>query len=63
MPDDSPFDMVLAGFVGDMEPAKAEALLAGYAEAGVTWWLEGFWRTDTVEDVERRISQGPPRLM
>ena len=59
---DSPFDMVRAGFVGNMEPAEASALLAGYAEAGVTWWLEGFWRTDTVEDVQKRISQGPPRL-
>ena len=59
---DSPFDMVRAGFVGNMEPDEASALLAGYAEAGVTWWLEGFWRTDTVEDVQKRILQGPPRL-
>ncbi len=57
-----PFDVSLAGFVGDREPAAATALLRDYAEAGVTWWREGFLPGDTPDDVRQRIRQGPPSL-
>jgi hypothetical protein len=59
---DKPFDMVLAGYTGNMGPAEAAALLSGFAEAGATWWQERFWGTDTAEDVHKRIQQGSPRL-
>jgi alkanesulfonate monooxygenase SsuD/methylene tetrahydromethanopterin reductase-like flavin-dependent oxidoreductase (luciferase family) len=57
-----PFDVVVAGYVGKEPPEAATALLRGYAEAGVTWWQEGFLPTDTLEMVRARIHQGPPRL-
>jgi alkanesulfonate monooxygenase SsuD/methylene tetrahydromethanopterin reductase-like flavin-dependent oxidoreductase (luciferase family) len=57
-----PFDMVLAGYTGNMEPDEAAALLSSLSAAGATWWQEGFWGTDTVDDAHKRIQQGPPHL-
>lgn len=59
---DAPFDVVGVGFVGDMEPAAASARLRQFAEAGLTWWQEGFMWGDTVEMVRERIRQGPPKV-
>jgi hypothetical protein len=33
-----------------------------YAEAGVTWWQEGFLPGDTPDHVRQRIRKGPPAL-
>lgn len=57
-----PFDVAIAGWVGDMEPAAATARLDEYAAAGVTWWQEGFLPGDTVDAVRERIHAGPPRV-
>jgi alkanesulfonate monooxygenase SsuD/methylene tetrahydromethanopterin reductase-like flavin-dependent oxidoreductase (luciferase family) len=57
-----PFDVVLAGFTGDKDKAEAADFLARYAEAGVTWWQEGFWSTDPASLALERIRQGPPEL-
>jgi len=48
---DAPFD----------NPARARDMLAEYAAAGVTWWIEriGEWRGD-VEAMARFIQGGPP---
>src|SRR5690242_18475902 len=46
-----PFDVVVAGYVGNESPEAASALLGRYAGAGVTWWQEGFLPTDTPEMV------------
>ena len=59
---DAPFDVTIAGYTGNKEPAAVSALLQGYAEAGVTWWQEGFWWNDTPDIVRERIRQGPPKL-
>lgn len=59
-PVDAPFDVVVAGYVGHLAPTEAENLLKRYAEAGVTWWQEGFLGNDTLADVRARIRQGPP---
>jgi alkanesulfonate monooxygenase SsuD/methylene tetrahydromethanopterin reductase-like flavin-dependent oxidoreductase (luciferase family) len=59
---DAPFDVVVTGYVGEMPPAEAEARLRSYADAGVTWWQEGFWWSDTPDDVHKRIQQGPPAV-
>ena len=58
----TPFDVVLAGWVGDKEPAEQTALMRDYAEAGVTWWQEGFLPGDTPDNVRQRIRQGPPAM-
>jgi len=61
-PADAPFEVVTAGYVGDLDPAEATSLLKRYAEAGVTWWQEGFMPNDTLAAVRQRIHQGPPRF-
>lgn len=59
---DAPFDMVLAGYVGEDPAEQAAELLRGFAEAGVTWWQESFWWSDTPDFARERIRQGPPKL-
>jgi alkanesulfonate monooxygenase SsuD/methylene tetrahydromethanopterin reductase-like flavin-dependent oxidoreductase (luciferase family) len=58
----SPFEVVFAGTT----PADAEQgaeLVAPYAAAGVTWWLEGIWNErGTFDDMKARIRRGPPRM-
>jgi len=69
-PSTSPFDVVYSAppTPGD-DPAKAADLVAPFAEAGVTWWLEqiypvhfgGSWQGEwPVEAMHKRILQGPP---
>lgn len=57
-----PFDVILAGGMGDRAPDEAGALLAPLAAAGVTWWQEGMMPDDTLAQLRARIHQGPPRL-
>jgi alkanesulfonate monooxygenase SsuD/methylene tetrahydromethanopterin reductase-like flavin-dependent oxidoreductase (luciferase family) len=59
---DDPFDVVVVGHVGNHDPSEAARVLKRYAEAGVTWWQEGFLASDTFDDVRKRIRQGPPRF-
>ncbi len=54
-----PFDVITTGLTSDNDQAKDA--LAAYAEAGVTWWQEGFDWPSTIEQVRQRIRQGPPR--
>jgi alkanesulfonate monooxygenase SsuD/methylene tetrahydromethanopterin reductase-like flavin-dependent oxidoreductase (luciferase family) len=50
------FDIALEGATDG-----PDAALDGYAEAGMTWWVEalGWWRGDRA-DAKRRIAAGPP---
>ncbi len=69
---EEPFDVAFSAphTPGD-DPAAAAALVAPFAEAGVTWWLEQIYpqhfgasleaREWPVEAMRRRILQGPPR--
>jgi alkanesulfonate monooxygenase SsuD/methylene tetrahydromethanopterin reductase-like flavin-dependent oxidoreductase (luciferase family) len=59
---DDPFEVVVAGYVGNESLTAATALLRTYAEAGVSWWQEGFLPGDTLDMVRARIHQGPPTL-
>jgi hypothetical protein len=53
---------VSGGDVPFDDPPAARAILAEYAEAGVTWWVEGVgaWRGD-VDAMAAFIRGGPPR--
>jgi probable F420-dependent oxidoreductase len=61
-PDGTPFDIMVGGDVPFDDPARARAILADYAAAGVTWWAEGIgeWRGD-VTAMAAFIHGGPPR--
>jgi alkanesulfonate monooxygenase SsuD/methylene tetrahydromethanopterin reductase-like flavin-dependent oxidoreductase (luciferase family) len=54
-----PFDVAFAGVT---EATQAAAVIQPYAQAGVTWWLEGIWiERGTLQEMRERIQQGPPR--
>lgn len=57
-----PFDVVAVGWAYEQGKEAGDALLAEYAAAGATWWLEGFNPGDTAADVRARIEQGPPHV-
>jgi hypothetical protein len=53
-------DVVIEGItpIGDAEAASTQ--VREWAEAGATWWIESMWGDYTMDDLRRRISQGPP---
>ncbi len=61
---DEPFDVLASGNTGGTERQKDLDVIMPYAEAGATWWQEGFAGSDALEleAVHTRIRQGPPRL-
>jgi hypothetical protein len=54
----TPFDIVVGGKTMDMERSQIQDKLHPYAEAGMTWWVEGLWN-EPEEKVMERIRQGP----
>lgn len=58
----SPFDIVMEADTRADTPEQARAKARGWADAGVTWWVETMWTpASTVADARARIRQGPPR--
>lgn len=67
---ETPFDVVHRGTTPGENPEQDAEIVASYAEAGVTWWLEnihpwrfgwqqrGSWPLDAMRD---RILKGPPK--
>jgi alkanesulfonate monooxygenase SsuD/methylene tetrahydromethanopterin reductase-like flavin-dependent oxidoreductase (luciferase family) len=56
---DTPFDIVFGGRARERDAAAATKMLAQYAEAGVTWWLESFWSGE-LSEAQVAIRRGPP---
>ena len=58
----APFDVVLGGETPGDDPAAGAAIVAPYAAAGLTWWVEGLsdWR-GSFAAMRARLRQGPPR--
>lgn len=67
---DAPFDIVHSGVSTGTNPAREAEMVAAYASAGVTWWIENLnpWRYGwsegdpdwPAEAIRSRIRQGPP---
>jgi hypothetical protein len=57
----TPFDLVLKGVTNGADKVRDAAHVASFAQAGATWWLEGFYDY-TFEQARQRIHQGPPRF-
>lgn len=55
---ESPFAVLAAGHTLGTDEDKA--IIAPFAEAGVTWWQEGFDWNYSLEQVRTRIRKGPP---
>lgn len=70
----TPFDVVHSGATPGDNPAQAAELVAPYARAGVTWWVEPVdpwrfgwsweepWNPKATGQMRERILQGPPRI-
>ncbi len=60
-PSGAPIDVMVGGDVPFDNVARARDILADYAAAGVTWWVEGIgeWRGD-IDAMARFIQGGPP---
>ena len=56
------FEVAVTGYTGDKPPEEARTLLTNYADAGVTWWQEGFMWEDTIADLRARVAKGPPTV-
>ncbi len=60
---DGPFDVLATGNTSGTDHQKDRDLIMPYAEAGATWWQEGFlFHEGELEAARTRIRQGPPRL-
>jgi hypothetical protein len=57
---DAPFDVVFGGRAYERDAADAAEMLARYAAAGVTWWLESFWADVPLSTVQLVIRRSPP---
>ena len=59
----TPFDIVIEGVSPIGVPEQATAVVAPFAQAGATWWIESMWGSPGGMDaVIARIKQGPPRV-
>ncbi len=58
----TPFDVVAMGITSGKKPEKRREYVAGYHEAGATWWLDLILSSVKPDDVRKRISAGPPEL-
>jgi probable F420-dependent oxidoreductase len=56
-----PFDVVLRNKAPSGDLARDAETAAGYAAAGLTWWLEGVEGRPSLHDMRERIGAGPPR--
>jgi hypothetical protein len=57
----SPFDIVTSGKTAGLDRVQLQDKLIPWADAGVTWWIEGLW-SEPEEKVIERIRLGPPEL-
>jgi len=57
-----PFDIVQEGETPGEDSERAREIVRPYAEAGATWWTESRWSFPPIEELRRRIQQGPPRI-
>ena len=60
----TPFDIVVEGVTPGEDPDRAGEVVRPWALAGATWWIEARWETgsNSREQLEQRLRQGPPRL-
>ena len=55
------FDMVMMGYTPGDDRQKATKIIRPFMNAGLTWWLEGLFRSkNSYSDMLSRIRHGPP---
>jgi alkanesulfonate monooxygenase SsuD/methylene tetrahydromethanopterin reductase-like flavin-dependent oxidoreductase (luciferase family) len=61
------FDIVMEGETPANDPARASEIVAPWAEAGCTWWIDARWQmphesADRMREVRERLEAVPPQL-
>ncbi len=57
----TPFDYVIEGKTGELDPLQVREKLQTWSEAGATWWVEGLWEA-TEAEAQDRLRKGPPKI-
>ena len=61
----APYDIIVEGTTPGDQPEQAAQITRAWQQAGATWWIEALWEAnqqpDGLEQVKRRLLQGPPR--
>jgi hypothetical protein len=60
--DPAPFEIIIRNKLPRAEPSQEAERIAAYAEAGLTWWLEGIEGRNSLAAVRACIRRGTPRL-
>jgi hypothetical protein len=60
------FEVIMEGETPADDPERARAIVAPWAEAGCTWWLDARWAmphesAERMQQVDERLAAGPPR--
>lgn len=58
---EAPFDIVVDGKSGELDPKKRVEKLSQLKETGATWWVEGMWG-DPPDAVQEMIKNGAPHV-
>jgi hypothetical protein len=56
----TPFDIIVEGKSPGDDSKKSLSIIKPFAEAGATWWIESDWSKSNVEQLFKRVEQGPP---
>jgi alkanesulfonate monooxygenase SsuD/methylene tetrahydromethanopterin reductase-like flavin-dependent oxidoreductase (luciferase family) len=61
------FEVIMEGETPADDPERARAIVAPWAEAGCTWWLDARWAmphesAERMQQVNERLAAGPPRV-
>jgi len=56
----APFDIIVEGKSPGDNSKKSMSIIKPLAEAGATWWIESDWSKSNVEQLFKRVEQGPP---
>ncbi len=55
-----PYDFIIEDKSYPLPPERAAAMIAAWADAGATWWIESTWEM-SVESLRQIIARGPAR--
>jgi hypothetical protein len=59
----APFDVSMSGITPGDNPTRATDIVAPFAEAGLTWWIELIGpERGSFEEMRARIRHGPPNI-
>lgn len=59
----TPFNITWEGETPGDDLERAAAIVRPWIDAGITWWMEARWNTTSLEEVRKRIRQGPPHIV